>query len=72
MERVFFSSGEVVELKQELPNRPKMLVQSVDKIPMKEGDKVALLGVTCIWFSVDQKLQRCRFSTKDLKKVSDD
>lgn len=72
MEKIFFSAGELVTLKQELPNKPIMLVQAVDKMPMKEGDRVSLLGVTCIWFSKDQVLQKSRFSTKDIKKVEND
>lgn len=72
MEKIFFSAGDLVTLKQELPNKPVMLVQTVDKIPMKEGDRVSLLGVTCIWFSVDHAMHKCRFNTKDIKKVEND
>lgn len=72
VEKVFFSSGDVVELKHNISNRPRMVVQSIDKLPLASGDRVALLGVTCIWFSSDQKLQKSRFSTKDIKKVKND
>ena len=72
VEKVFFSSGDIVEVKHDIPNKPVMIVQSIDKMPMKAGDKVSLLGVTCIWFSTDLKLQKSRFSTKDIKKVEDD
>lgn len=74
-DRVFFSAGNLVELKHDIPNKPQMVVVSVDKLPMKVGgdnDKVALLGVTCIWFSTDCKLQSHRFSTKDLVKIKGD
>jgi hypothetical protein len=47
-----------------------MIVQSIDKLPVASGDRVALLGVTCIWFSSDLKLQKSRFSTKDIIKTS--
>ena len=72
MEKIFFSSGDVVTLKHDIPHKPKMVVQTIDKIPMKEGDRVSLLGVTCIWFSTDHKLQKSRFSTKDIIKVESD
>jgi hypothetical protein len=45
-----------------------MIVQSIDKLPFASGDRVALLGVTCIWFSSDLKLQKAGFSTKDIIK----
>jgi hypothetical protein len=47
-----------------------LIVQSIDKLPVASGDRVALLGVTCIWFSSDLKLQKSRFSTKDIIKTS--
>lgn len=73
IEKVFFSSGDIVIIKHDVPNKPEMIVQSIDKLPIAAGDRVALLGVTCIWFSTDLKLQKSRFSTKDIiKKHTDD
>ena len=63
--KVFFSAGDLVTLKQEVPNKPIMIVKTVDKIKSQD-DRVQLLGVTCIWFSTKQELQTERFSTKDL------
>jgi hypothetical protein len=73
-EKVFFSAGDIVTLKHDIGDKPKMLIQSVDKTVMPRlntgGEKKpALLGVTCIWFSTDLVLQSHRFSTKDLEKV---
>jgi hypothetical protein len=68
IEKIFFSSGDIVMVKHDIPNRPFMIVQSIDKLPVASGDRVALLGVTCIWFSSDLKLQKSRFSTKDIIK----
>jgi hypothetical protein len=46
-----------------------MIVQSIDKLPVASDDQA--LRVTCIWFSSDLKLQKSRFSTKDIiKKTS--
>jgi hypothetical protein len=67
IEKIFFSSGDIVMVKHDIPNRPFMIVQSIDKLPVASGE-VALLGVTCIWFSSDLKLQKSRFSTKDIIK----
>lgn len=73
IDKVFFSSGDIVIVKHDIPNKPAMIVQSIDKLPIASGDRVALLGVTCIWFSADLKLQKSRFSTKDIiKKETDD
>jgi hypothetical protein len=68
VEKTFFASGDIVIVKHDIPNKPTMIVQSIDKLPMAAGDRVALLGVTCIWFSEDLKLQKSRFSTKDIIK----
>lgn len=72
IEKIFFSSGDIVEIKHDISNKPRMVVQTIDKLPMKEGDRVSLLGVTCIWFSSDHKLQKSRFSTKDIVKIKTD
>jgi hypothetical protein len=68
VEKIFFSSGDIVVVKHDIPNKPFMIVQSIDKLPVAVGDRIALLGVTCIWFSSDLKLQKSRFSTKDIIK----
>jgi hypothetical protein len=50
-------------------NRPFMIVQSIDKLPV--AFQTSGMSVTCIWFSSDLKLQKSRFSTKDIiKKTS--
>ena len=65
--RVFFTAGEVVRVKHAIDNRPKMLVQSVDKATMPTNTS-GLLGVTCIWFTKNGEIAKYRFSTKDLEK----
>jgi hypothetical protein len=37
-------------VKHDIPNRPFMIVQSIDKLPLPQAIEW-LLGVTCIWFS---------------------
>jgi hypothetical protein len=58
--------------KHDIPNRPFMIVQSIDKLPVASGDRVALLGVTCIWFSSDLKLQKAGFPQRTLSKTVND
>lgn len=63
-EKVFLSPGDVVTLKQKLLNSPFMLVTG--KLNAENG---LLIGIKCVWFSEDKKLQMGVFSTKDLIKI---
>lgn len=66
-EKVFFTAGDEVELKQDLPYKPVMVVRSVDKVTSTGmGQKPILLGVTCFWFTDSMLYQEKRFNTKDL------
>jgi len=64
--KIYFRSGDLVTMKHEMPNKPTMLVQSVDKMNIPSKDTGGLLGVTCLWFTNDLALQTHRFNTKDL------
>jgi len=67
MEKIFFKAGDLVKVKHDLSNVPRMLVKSVDKTTLNVGgDKPGLLGVTCVWFNKEQSLCSYRFNTKDL------
>ena len=66
-ESLFFSPGDVVELKQALSNKPIMVIKSIDKSDGPDG-KLKLLGITCMWFNTLLELQTARFNTKDLRK----
>lgn len=71
--RIYFSPGDVVQVKQNIANKPEMIVKSVDKMSSPGGnDGSSLLGVTCIWFDNTLALQKFRFNTKDLEKVKYD
>lgn len=68
--RVYFSPGDLARVKQNIENKPLMVVKSVDKIDNPiGGETTSLLGVTCFWFDANKVLQQHRFNTKDLKKV---
>lgn len=62
---LFFSPGDTVILRQDLSNKPVMIVKTIDRISEAQ-EKPRLLGVTCSWFNEAQELQTARFSTKDL------
>lgn len=66
-DKIFFAPGDVVCLKQDIPNKPKMIVVRIERSIMRNKDnKDYLKGVRCRWYSTDQKIQEALFSTKDL------
>lgn len=67
-EKVFFTPGDIVMLKQDIPDAPLMIVKSIDKATIKtDREKPVLFGVTCFWFTTSLQYQENRFNTKDLK-----
>ena len=71
-DKIYFLPGDVVTLKQDLPNKPVMIVfkQETLTIKPKEGIKEEYLkGIRCRWFSKDSELQEAVWNTKDLTKV---
>lgn len=70
--RIYYCPGDVVMIKHDLDNRPKMMV--VEKVSRniisKDGNaESVLLGIKCRWFDKSMKLCEAVFSTKDLMKV---
>lgn len=66
-EKIFFSPGDVVSIKQDIAHKPKMLVHKVERSIIRNKDgKDLLKGVRCRWFAEDGTLQEAVFSTKDL------
>ena len=71
-DKIYFLPGDVVTLKQDLPNKPEMIVVKKETLTIKpkEGGKEEYLkGIRCRWFSTDNKLQEAVWNTKDLTKV---
>lgn len=72
---IFFNPGDVVTLKQDIPNKPIMIViKKVTSIfkhdPNKiEDRKSTLKGIKCMWFTTDHLYQEGIFSTKDLELI---
>lgn len=75
-DKVYFNAGDVVQLKQDIPYKPKMVV--VKKItsifkhdPKKIDDrKSTLKGIKCMWFTSDGLYQENIFNTKDITLVT--
>jgi hypothetical protein len=72
-DKTYFSPGDTVELKQNINNKPVMVVKSVDKANAAHTDTgyraPVLLGITCFWFTTTGEYQLQRFNTKDLQHV---
>ena len=72
-EKIYFLPGDVVTLKQDIPNKPKMIVLKKETMtfrPSKEEDKSDYFkGIKCRWFTTDGIMQEGIFNTKDLIKV---
>lgn len=72
MDTIYFNAGDVVELKQDIPNKPKMIVIKKETSIFKHDQKYTkpiLLGIRCRWFTSTGQLQESIFNTKDLKHV---
>lgn len=69
-DKVYFSPGELVTIRQDLPNKPIMLVVGKETLVFKMSEKTdQFKGMKCRWFTKDGLLQESVFSTKDLIKV---
>lgn len=69
---MFFFPGDVVTIRQDIANKPVMLVvKKVTKTIRTESLKREDLfqGILCRWFSSNQELQEGIFNTKDLIKL---
>lgn len=72
----FFLPGDVVTLRQEIPNKPTMLVvKKVTKtisLSSKDGNAPKndyFQGIMCRWFTKDGYIQEAVYNTKDLLKL---
>lgn len=69
-DKVFFTPGMLVTLKQDLPNKPIMYVVRKKTLTIKGDDNAKFLqGIVCRWFTTDGHLEENVFSTKDLIKL---
>ena len=73
-DKQFLNPGELVTLKQDIPNKPTMIVVKKETSVFKHQKKIddkrpILIGIKCRWFTKDGELQEAIFSTKDLIKL---
>lgn len=72
---VYFNPGDVVQLKQDIPNKPTMIVVKKETSLFKhdskrlEDKRSILKGIRCKWFTSTGELQENVFNTKDLIKL---
>lgn len=74
-DKIFLNPGEIVTLKQDIPNKPLMIVVRKETSVFKHDNKrlndkkPILIGIRCRWFTTTGELQEATFSTKDLIKI---
>lgn len=70
-DKTYFLPGELVTLKQDIPNKPTMLVVKKETLIFKHSDtkEPILRGIKCRWFTDTKQLQEAVFNTKDLIKI---
>ena len=72
---IYFNPGDRVQLKQDIPNKPIMIVVKKETSIFKhdpkrlEDKKPILIGIKCRWFTKDGALQEAIFNTKDIELV---
>ena len=72
---VYFNPGDIVMLKQNIPNKPTMIVVKKETSLFKhdskrlEDKRPVLKGIRCRWFTSTGELQESIFNTKDLQKI---
>jgi hypothetical protein len=72
LEKIYFLPGDIVQLKQEIPNKPTMIVVEKKTMTIKPKDGIKskfFQGMKCMWFTTDGVLLEHIFSTKDLIKL---
>lgn len=72
-EKVYFMPGDVVTLRQDIPNKPTMIVVKKETLTVRpnkgeERDEF-FKGIRCRWFTTDGMIQEAIFNTKDMLKL---
>lgn len=71
-ENIFYKPGDIVQIKQDIPNKPLMIVVKKETSLFKnnmEDKKNVLKGIRCRWFTTTGQLQETVWNTKDLQLV---
>lgn len=70
VEKTFFVAGDVVEVRHNIENKPKMFITEKITKSFKDKDgnvENVFIGLKAKWFDKNQVLQEAIFSTKDLQ-----
>lgn len=67
-DKTYFLPGDVVTLRQNIPNKPIMVVVKKETSFIKKEENNILRGIRCRWFTSTGELQESTFNTKDLIK----
>ena len=68
-ENIFYKPGDIVQIKQDIPNKPLMIVVKKETSLFTnnmEDKKNVLKGIRCRWFTTTGQLQETVWNTKDL------
>lgn len=66
-----FFPGDLVSLRQDLPNKPVMIVVRKESTIFRDENKANnLKGIRCRWFTINNELQEAVWNTKDLIKIN--
>lgn len=70
-DKIYFLPGDLVQLRQDLPNKPTMIVvrKETSLLKSRVNEDNILKGIRCRWFTINQELQEAVFNTKDLQKL---
>ena len=68
-EVIYFQPGEIVTLKQDIPNKPTMIVVRAEKSIVRTNNENILKGIRCRWFTTMGVMEEEIFNTKDLIKL---
>ena len=71
-QKIFFQPGDIVTIKQDIPNKPIMFVVKKETRTFKDRDQTEdnyFIGIKCRWFSDNKELCEAIFNTKDLQKI---
>lgn len=70
-EKIYFTPGQLVMLKHDIPNKPIMIVVKKETSIFKNASDSnnILKGIRCRWFTTSGQLQEAVWNTKDLIKV---
>ena len=70
-DKMMFFPGDLVTLRQELPNKPVMVVVRKESTIFRDENKTnSLKGIRCRWFTTKNELQEAVWNTKDLIKMN--